>query len=141
MDDARRIIEACAAADVVYATAFDQRFHEAHHVLHERVQLDRFGAISQARIHYACQVDTSWQPSRLDCDNWRLDRARAGGGAVIDLAPHGLDLLAFLLDDEPVSVDLLLQPRLTPAMSPGIPESVQTNRRSRDPILSMPVVY
>ena len=110
--DARRMIDACERAGVRYATAFDQRFHEAHHVLRTAVTADELGLITQARIHYACQVDAGWAASPGDADNWRLDRGRAGGGAVIDLAPHALDLLAFVLDDEPVELDLMLQPRL-----------------------------
>ena len=93
-------------------SAFDQRFHEAHHVLREAVREGKLGQITQARIHYACQVDASWQPGVLDTDNWRLDRRRAGGGAVIDLAPHALDLLAFVLDDEPHELGVKLQERL-----------------------------
>ena len=112
LGDARAMLSACEHAGVAYATAFDQRFHEAHHVLREAVRENKLGRITQARIHYACQVDASWQPGILDTDNWRLDRRRAGGGAVIDLAPHALDLLAFVLDDEPHKLDIKLQERL-----------------------------
>ena len=112
LNDACAMLSACEDAGVAYATAFDQRFHEAHHVLREAVRKGKLGRITQARIHYACQVDASWQPGTLDTDNWRLDRRRAGGGAVIDLAPHALDLLAFLLDDEPHELDVKLQERL-----------------------------
>ena len=31
--------------------------------------------------------------------NWRIDAAQAGGGALMDLAPHGLDLVDFLLGE------------------------------------------
>ena len=112
LSDARAMLSACDDAGVAYATAFDQRFHEAHHVLREAVREGKLGKITQARVHYACQVDASWQPSALDTDNWRLDRQRAGGGAVIDLAPHALDLLAFVLDDEPQELDVKLQQRM-----------------------------
>ena len=112
LSDARAMLSACEDAGVVYATAFDQRFHEAHHVLREAVREGKLGQITQARIHYACHVDASWQPGVLDTDNWRLDRRRAGGGAVIDLAPHALDLLAFVLDDEPHELGVKLQERL-----------------------------
>ncbi len=50
------------------------------------------------RIAYACWVDDAWA-----ADNWRIDPERAGGGALFDLAPHGLDLAAMLLG-EPVEV-------------------------------------
>ena len=54
------------------------------------------------RIVYACWVDAGWMPDDVSSDNWRVDPARAGGGALFDLAPHGLDLAAMILA-EPIS--------------------------------------
>lgn len=93
--DAAAMVEACRRAGVTYATAFDQRFHAAHQALACLVREGRLGIITQARIHYAC-----WLPAAWSVDNWRIDPARAGGGAMIDLAPHGIDLLEMLLADQ-----------------------------------------
>jgi len=94
-EDAEAMILACEASGVPYATAFDQRFHPAHRKLQAMVANGALGIITQARIHYAC-----WLPGDWSGDNWRVDPARAGGGALIDLAPHGVDLLEVLLGDE-----------------------------------------
>ena len=67
----------------------------------------RLGVVSQARIHYAC-----WLPADWAADNWRVDPRRAGGGALIDLAPHGVDLLAMLLGDEWETLVALTQRRV-----------------------------
>ncbi len=93
--DARRMVSACDRAGVRYATAFDQRFHAAHRRLRLLVVEGVLGVVTQARIHYAC-----WLPADWAADNWRIDPRRAGGGALIDLAPHGVDLLAMLLGDD-----------------------------------------
>jgi len=95
LDDARRMVAACERAGVRYATAFDQRFHAAHRRLRALVADGELGTVTQARVHYACWLGADWAT-----DNWRIDPRRAGGGALIDLAPHGVDLLAMLLDDE-----------------------------------------
>ncbi len=95
LDEARAMVIACERAGVTYATAFDQRFHAAHLRLRELVTSGSLGVVTQARIHYAC-----WLPADWSSDNWRADPARAGGGALIDLAPHGIDLLEVLLGDE-----------------------------------------
>ncbi len=95
LDAARGMVEACAAHSVPYATAFDQRFHPAHRYLRTLVAAGELGEVTQARIHYAC-----WLPGDWSGDNWRIDPARAGGGAMIDLAPHGIDLMEVLLGDE-----------------------------------------
>ena len=89
--------EACSIARAVgrtggyFATAFDQRHHPAHRLMQAWVAEGRLGAVTQTRIDYAC-----WLPAGWSADNWRIDPARAGGGAIIDLAPHGLDLLEVL---------------------------------------------
>ena len=93
--DATAMVEATEAAGVPYGTAFDQRWHPAHRAIRDWVAAGELGTITQARIHYAC-----WLPADWAGDNWRVDPVRAGGGALIDLAPHGVDLLEVLLGDE-----------------------------------------
>ncbi len=95
LEEARLMVDACRLAGVTYATAFDQRFHAAHRRLAELIVEGELGIVTQAHIRYAC-----WLPRDWVTDNWRVDPVRAGGGALIDLAPHGIDLLETILDDE-----------------------------------------
>ena len=97
--DAAAMVAACEAAQVRYATAFDQRFHPAHVALAKLIRGGGLGRVTAVRIVYACWVPPGWA-----ADNWRVARGRAGGGALIDLAPHGLDLAAMLLGEEIVAV-------------------------------------
>ncbi len=94
LEDARAMVAACTNAGVLYATAFDQRFHPAHLHLAELMKEGALGKVFAVRITYCCWVGAGFQS-----DNWRIDHARAGGGALIDLAPHGLDLVAYLLGE------------------------------------------
>ena len=109
--DAEAMVAACRAAGVRYATAFDQRFHAAHRRLRELVAAGRLGTITAVRVHYACWTPPEWRPPTDDGrhDNWRADPARAGGGAFLDLAPHGLDLTQTLLGEALTEVHVLLQ--------------------------------
>ena len=107
MADAEAMVAACARAGVRYATAFDQRFHAAHQVLARLVAEARLGTVTTLRIVYAC-----WLPADWAGDNWRIDPRRAGGGALMDLAPHGLDLAAYLLDEPLVDVAAMGQKRV-----------------------------
>ncbi len=100
--DAQAMLEACERHGVFYATAFDQRFHPAHRRAAELVRAGAVGRVTAVRIVYACWVGASWSD-----DNWRIDPARAGGGAFFDLAPHGLDLVAMLLG-EPLEAAVIL---------------------------------
>ncbi len=105
--DAEAMVAACAAAGVAYATAFDQRFHAAHVQLARMVADGAVGRPVAVRIVYACWVGDGWA-----ADNWRVDRARAGGGALFDLAPHGLDLAAMILGERIGAVAALGQARV-----------------------------
>ena len=110
--DAEAMVAACAGAGVRYGTAFDQRFHAAHQALRGLVEAGRLGTITAIRIVYACWLPSGWAPDGAAHDNWRIDPRRAGGGALIDLAPHGLDLAAFLLDERLVEIAAMGQARV-----------------------------
>jgi predicted dehydrogenase len=105
--DAQAMVAACDRAGVLYATAFDQRFHPAHRRLAALVAGGALGAVTAVRIVYCC-----WVGADFAGDNWRIDPARAGGGALMDLAPHGLDLAAYLLGERLVDVAAMGQRRV-----------------------------
>jgi 1,5-anhydro-D-fructose reductase (1,5-anhydro-D-mannitol-forming) len=109
--DADAMAAACRQAGVLYGTAFDQRHHPAHRVLREATQAGRIGTVTAVRIVYACWLGPDWTAGRGG-DNWRIDGAKAGGGALMDLAPHGLDLIDFLLGEPIVSIHAQLQRRV-----------------------------
>ncbi len=109
--EAEAAVAACRVAGVLYGTAFDQRHHPAHAALRSALRDGRVGVVTAVRILYACWVGPRWTAGRGG-ENWRVDGAKAGGGAVIDLAPHGLDLIDFLLDEPVEQVAALLQRRV-----------------------------
>lgn len=108
--DAERIGAAVEKTGTLYGTAFDQRHHPAHRLMRERNAAGDIGRPVSVRIAYACWVDPRW--SRGAGDNWRADPDAAGGGAVIDLALHGLDLTEFLLGEPIVDLSMMLQRRV-----------------------------
>jgi 1,5-anhydro-D-fructose reductase (1,5-anhydro-D-mannitol-forming) len=115
VDDAAAIVTACAGG--LAGAAFDQRFHPAHRRIAEIVGAGELGTVTAVRIVYACWLPPDWSPYSADAgtelprhDNWRVDPARAGGGALVDLAPHGVDLVgAMLAGDDLDSLQVLLQ--------------------------------
>ncbi len=104
---AQRMAEACTTAGVRFATAFNQRFHPAHVKLRALVTDGVLGTVTQARVHYACSLPAWWEQG-----DWHFDAAIAGGGAVFDLAPHGIDLIGVLLNALPENVVALHQRRV-----------------------------
>ena len=141
LSDARAMVEVCAENKVRYATAFDQRFHAAHEQLRELIGQGRLGEITLARVHYACWTPPDWKPDSDDGahDNWRVDPNRAGGGALIDLAPHGLDLTQITLGQPLVEVACLMQRRVF--SYPVDDGAALIGRFANDALLTMNVAY
>lgn len=109
--ESRRMAEAVRRAGILYGTAFDQRHHPAHRALRRAVRDGAVGRPAAIRILYACWVGADWS-APAGRENWRVDAAKAGGGALIDLAPHGLDLVEFLLGEPPERVAAVTQSRV-----------------------------
>lgn len=105
-------IAATVPEGALYGTAFDQRYHPAHAAMAEVVRAGAIGRPIAIRIVYACWVGPSWSPDGGPHDNWRTDPKRAGGGAVIDLALHGLDLAECLLGEPLVALSMCLQRKI-----------------------------
>ena len=113
LDEAAVIVRAGRATGTLLGTAFDQRRHPAHGAIRDAIASGRIGEPTAVRIVYGCWLDCDWSAGRRGHDrNWRTDRARAGGGAAIDLAPHGLDLVDALLGEPVVALTGLLQRRV-----------------------------
>jgi predicted dehydrogenase len=110
LDDAEAMVAALAGGETFYGTAFDQRHHPAHRAMRDAIRAGRLGTVTAIRIVYACWLPRAWT-SFAGQDNWRIDPAKAGGGALMDLAPHGLDLVDFLLDESIQDLAALTQAR------------------------------
>ena len=104
---AEAIGEAVRAGGILYGTAFDQRHHPAHAEMARLIADGAIGRPIAVRILYACWVGPDWS-----ADNWRADPAAAGGGAVIDLALHGLDLSQMLVAEPLERLHIDLQRRI-----------------------------
>ena len=111
LGDAEALVAAAQRAGVLYGTAFDQRHHPAHVALRDALRAGRIGTVTAVRIVYACWLGADWAAG-ASRDNWRVDAAKAGGGALMDLAPHGLDLVDFLLGEPLERVVALTQARV-----------------------------
>ncbi len=101
-----------ATAGLLAGTAFDQRFHPAHEAIAAMVAAGELGVVTTVRIVYGCWLPADWATPVGGRDNWRVDPARAGGGAMIDLAPHGIDLTGRLLGEDVVDLVALTATRV-----------------------------
>lgn len=93
--DTQRMIAACAEQGVVMATNHHLRNSHSHQVMRDLIRQGAIGKPNSARVFHAVHLRESLQ-------GWRINKATAGGGVVLDITVHDVDSLRFLLDSNPV---------------------------------------
>ena len=88
-----RVLDAAASAGLVTMIGFNRRFHSVIEQARAILVEGRLGKIHTAQT-VLCDPPASGRTSE-----WKKHRT-SGGGVLLDLASHHLDLLRFLLDDE-----------------------------------------
>jgi predicted dehydrogenase len=92
--DCRELVAVAESAGVALMVAQNQRFLPTHQAARAIIASDELGEIRAVRTdsvqHWA---------SFTAAGHWQYDGARAGGGAVIGVAVHRLDLLRFLVGE------------------------------------------
>ena len=93
LEDARKMIAAAKAANVVLGTNHHLRCAITHRTLRRMIKEGAIGKPLAARVFHAVYL-----PPRLQ--GWRLTRPEAGGGVILDITVHDADTLRFVLDAE-----------------------------------------
>ena len=92
VDDCERIARVVQSRQLYFMQSFPKRFDPVSHWLREAVESGELGRVTLARIRhghfYGLQPDFR--------ERWYVDRAKAGGGALLDEGVHAADLLACL---------------------------------------------
>lgn len=93
--DACAMIEACDKAGVKLGIAFQNRHHPAHQEARRLVASGEAGQVVLATAQYSHDF-----PRQVPWAGWRNDPAMAGGGGLMGMGVHALDLLRFVLGQE-----------------------------------------
>ena len=86
------MIAACDANGVHLQVCFLFRFHSCFQQIRTWVNAGRFGQIVHGRMPFLKQY-------QLVPDEWRAKPEKAGGGCFMDLGPHSVDLLCYLIGE------------------------------------------
>jgi predicted dehydrogenase len=89
VDEARQI-QALIPQGTFAMEGYMMKFHAAHADIRKAVQGGSIGSVVQARARLGC-----WYPDISGA--WRQDPGLAGGGALMDLGSHLIDLLRWIL--------------------------------------------
>ena len=87
--EAEEIAAYCESKGVKLGVGFMMRFHAYHQKMREIVQSGKIGEIVSARAQLTC-----WYPEMENC--WRQDMKLSGGGAMMDMGVHCVDLIRYI---------------------------------------------
>ncbi|GAB3675669.1 Gfo/Idh/MocA family protein [Halopiger thermotolerans] len=92
LESAQRIADAAADAEGVCMVGFNNRFLNAVRLVRNRIERGEFGEVTHVEANY---VRRRGVPGR---GSWFTRREVSGGGALVDLGVHAIDLAMHLLD-------------------------------------------
>jgi predicted dehydrogenase len=95
--EAAQAIAACKKAGVLLGCGYMMRFHALHVAARDLVARGDLGRVVAGRAQLTC-----WYPKIEGA--WRQDPATGGGGALMDMGSHCIDLLEFVAGSKVVSV-------------------------------------
>jgi predicted dehydrogenase len=93
--EARRMVEAARTADRLLGVDYSYRFTDGARELRRRIQGGELGRVFSLELVF----HNAYGPDKA----WAQDPHLAGGGALMDLGVHLIDLAFSLLDDPPVA--------------------------------------
>ncbi|MCK5758715.1 MAG: Gfo/Idh/MocA family oxidoreductase [Clostridiales bacterium] len=89
VEEGQEVIDYCKEKGVLLATGFMMRYHAYHQAMKELVDVGKLGQIVSCRAQLTC-----WYPDIPG--NWRQAKATSGGGALMDMGVHCLDLIQYI---------------------------------------------
>jgi predicted dehydrogenase len=103
---ARAVVAATEASGRAAAVGFNHRFHPLHRRARELLRAGAIGRVRAVTTAFCEPMPVATMPA------WKRSRA-TGGGALLDLGSHQIDLVRWLLDDEVEQASARLQSELS----------------------------
>lgn len=87
-EDAEAMVLDCRERGVCLSAGFMMRFHPLHQEIRRLIAENALGDLVHIYANFSC-----WYP---DNGSWRQTRALSGGGSLMDMGVHSLDLIQYL---------------------------------------------
>jgi len=91
--EAEEIVKICEDAKIKLGVGFMMRFHAYHEKMKEIIAEGKIGKLVSARAEFTC-----WYPTMDNC--WRQEAKLSGGGAMMDMGIHCIDLIRYITGAE-----------------------------------------
>jgi predicted dehydrogenase len=101
---AKQIADAADAAGLPAACGLMMRFGSWHQVIRDTIRFGKLGTVVSAKAQFTC-----WYPDMPGA--WRQKMATSGGGSLMDMGVHCIDLIQYALGSKAVKVAALIDTR------------------------------
>lgn len=92
-EDGRKLVSAFRAAGKQIMVGYMMKYHNLHELAKSKLAEGGIGQVNDVRVQFSC-----WYPDIAGA--WRQKKSLGGGGAIMDLGVHCIELVEYLLDDE-----------------------------------------
>ncbi|MEG2857207.1 MAG: Gfo/Idh/MocA family oxidoreductase [Clostridia bacterium] len=89
IEDGEEVLAVCAKEGVKVATGFMMRYHSYHQEMKKIIESGRLGKVVSCRAQLTC-----WYPDIPGA--WRQKKSESGGGALMDMGVHCIDLIQYI---------------------------------------------
>ncbi|MBQ8295500.1 MAG: Gfo/Idh/MocA family oxidoreductase [Clostridia bacterium] len=96
-NESKAIVDAFKQAGKQITIGYMMKYHNLHEQARKIVAEDGIGNVSDVRAQFSC-----WYPDIAGA--WRQKKALGGGGAIMDLGVHCIELIEYVLNEEIVDV-------------------------------------
>jgi len=87
--EAEEVLEVCKNEGVLIAVGLMMRYHAYHQKMKEIIDSGKLGKIVSCRGQFTC-----WYPDIPGA--WRQQKSTSGGGALMDMGVHAIDLIQYI---------------------------------------------
>ena len=95
--EGKKLVDAFKAAGKQIYVGYMMKYHNLHVKARDMVKNGDIGQVNSIRLQFTC-----WYPDIQGA--WRQKKSLGGGGAIMDLGVHCIELAEFILDEEIVDV-------------------------------------
>lgn len=103
-EQGEQILEAFKRANKQLSVGYMMKYHNLNVLAKRMVENDKIGQVASMRLQFTC-----WYPKIEGA--WRQIKKLGGGGALMDLGVHCIELAEFILDEEIESVNGFMNTR------------------------------
>lgn len=89
----RALVDAFKKEGKQLTIGYMMKYHNLHEQAKSLIKADQIGQVNNVRVQFSC-----WYPDIAGA--WRQKKSLGGGGAIMDLGVHCIELVEYLLDDE-----------------------------------------